>query len=214
MWIGAVSRLLLFLIVLVGLAHNPFPLAMAADHVDLSEQFVADLVGGAFEKLSSDLPEAEKRAVIRATLRDALAVESIARFSLGPHWPRVSVEKRQEYLRLFEDFLLRGSVDRMMRYSGQRLEIQESVAGPDRRSGEQLAMVRSQFYDPDPIRIVWVVASQRGTFKIVDVVIEGFSLTQTYRDDFTSVVRRQGIGVLLGKLRDSQDVLAGSLLGN
>ena len=211
MWIGAVSRLLLFFVVLVGLAHNPFRLAMAADHVDLSEQFVADLVGGAFEKLSSDLPEAEKRAVIRATLRDALAVESIARFSLGRHWPRVSVEQRQEYLRLFEDFLLRGSVDRMMRYSGQRLEIQESVAGPGRRNGEELAMVRSQFYDPDPIRIVWVVASQSGTFKIVDVVIDGLSLTQTYRDDFTSVVRRQGMGVLLGKLRDSQDILAGSI---
>ncbi len=99
----------------------------------------------------------------------------------------------------------------MMRYSGQHLEIHESLAGPDRRNGEELTLVRSHFYDPEPIRVDWVVASQSGTFKIVDVVIEGLSLTQTYRDDFTSVVRRQGMGVLLGKLRDSQDVLAGSI---
>ena len=57
MRIGAVSQLLLFFFVLVGLAHSPFRLTMAADHIDLSEQFVADLVGGAFEKLSSDLSE-------------------------------------------------------------------------------------------------------------------------------------------------------------
>lgn len=196
---------------MVGLDHSPFRVAMAADHVDLSEQFVADLAENAFGELSSDLPEAEKRAAMRAMLRDALAVESIARFSLGRHWPRVSVEQRQEYLRLFEDFLLRGSVDRMMRYSGQHLEIQKSFAGPDRQSGEELAMVRSHFYDPEPIRIDWVVASQSGAFKIVDVVIEGLSLTQTYRDDFTSVVRRQGIGTLLNELRDSRDVLAGSV---
>ncbi len=211
MRIGAVSRLLLFLFVLVGLAHSPFRLTMAADHVDLSEQFVAELVGGAFEKLSSDLPEAEKRVVIRAMLGDALAVDSIARFSLGRHWPRVSAEQRQEYLRLFEDFLLRGSVDRLMRYSGQKFEIRESLSGKSRVKYDKLAMVRSHFYDPELIRIDWVVASQSGTFKIVDVVIEGLSLTQTYRDDFTSVVRRQGMDALLGKLRDSRDVLAGSL---
>ena len=41
----------------------------------------------------------------------------------------------------------------------------------------------------------------------MDVIIEGLSLTQTYREDFTSVVRREGIEALLADLRDRKDIL-------
>ncbi len=205
---------LAFAFVLVGLAYSPFRPAVASDHIDRSEQFIASFAGQAFEKLSSDTPQAEKRDAIHGMLRDALAVGAIARFSLGRYWPRLSDDQRREYLRLFEDFIMRGSVDRMMRYSGQLLEIQEGSADLGRRGEAQLTVVKSRFYDPEPIRIDWVVASQNGSFKVVDVVIEGLSLAQTYRDDFSSVVRREGVDALLRKLRDNQDILAGTVQAN
>ena len=114
-----------------GLTTGLGPQAAAADdHTEQASNFVAELAEGAFAQLSaSDVAEAEKRAAVAVLLNDALAVDGIARFALGRHWQRTSPQQQQEYLHVFRDFIIRGSVDRMMRYSGQTFEIVGVLAG-------------------------------------------------------------------------------------
>ena len=213
-WIGnlgwALAITLVLGLALVGRAVNAAP-----DHVEEARAFVESLTDSAFGDLSaSDRPEAEKRAVAEALLSESLAVDAIGRFALGRHWRQATAEERQEYLRLFRHFVLRGSVERMLRYSGQAFEITESLPRTSPRESENFALVRSKFYDPEPIRIDWLVANRGETIKVVDVIIEGLSLSQTYREEFTSVVRRQGMAALLTQLRDKQNILGNAAESN
>ncbi len=204
----SLARWLLTAIFAGWFAGHAGPVLAAPEHVDLAKGFVEQLAQAAFRDLSAaDLSEADKRASTQALLSEALAVDAIGRFALGRYWQQVTDAQRAEYLRLFRDFVLRGSTERMLRYSGQSFVVGQGIDRASPRKDESAALVRSFFYDPEPIRVDWLVVNRGKTFKVVDVIIEGLSLTQTYREDFTSVVRRQGMEALLADLRDRKDIL-------
>jgi len=55
-----------------------------------------------------------------------------------------------------------------------------------------------------PIRVDWRITFPDGRYKIIDIVVEGVSMVQTQRSEFSSVIRRSGGKVegLLTALRE------------
>ncbi len=53
------------------------------------------------------------------------------------------------------------------------------------------------------VRVDWRVRGDAGTYKVVDIIIEGASMVITQRDEFASVIRRSGGNLqgLLARLR-------------
>ena len=182
----------------------------AQEYVDRSKQFIEVLADRAIATAAADLTDAEVRHQIQELLNDGFAVRGIARYVLGRYWRRASEDDRAEYLELFEDVVISISADRLSKYSGQSFEVTTAVAATSANSREQAAIVRSLFHvsDESQVRVDWRVASLGDTYKITDVVLEGVSLANTYRDEFTSVVRRDGIDGLLAELRKQRDEIA------
>ena len=89
---------------------------------------------------------------------------------------------------------------------GQKFEIVESAPAQSVRSEEQVTLVRSLFFtSPDsPVRVDWRVATDGEIFKITDVRVGGFSMADTFRDEYASVIRREGIDGFLSGLRAQQ----------
>jgi phospholipid transport system substrate-binding protein len=74
-------------------------------------------------------------------------------------------------------------------------------------------MVHSQFMKvnpPQPIKVDWRLAQSDQGLRIVDVIVEGVSLTVTQRSDFASVIQRNGgkISALLDTLRTKSKELS------
>jgi phospholipid transport system substrate-binding protein len=53
------------------------------------------------------------------------------------------------------------------------------------------------------VRIDWRIRANEGTYKVVDILVEGISMSVTKRSEFASVIRRNGDNVeaLLVELR-------------
>ncbi len=71
--------------------------------------------------------------------------------------------------------------------------------------------MRSLFWTnpSEPVRLDWRVANKGDVYKITDVLVAGVSMANTYRDDFSSVMRREGFAGLLAELRlRSKDIRA------
>ena len=53
------------------------------------------------------------------------------------------------------------------------------------------------------VQVDWRVRNKNGSYQIIDVIIEGVSMTMTQRSDFSSVIQRGGgdFEVLLAHLR-------------
>jgi phospholipid transport system substrate-binding protein len=134
-------------------------------------------------------------------LNDNFAVPTIGQFVLGRYWRTATPEERKEYLDLFEDLIVVTYVDRFSRYSGERLKVTRTVS--DNESGDTI--VYSEISRPagQPIEVGWRVRKYASSFKIVDVYVEGVSMGQTQRSEFSSVIRNNGgsLTALLGEMR-------------
>jgi phospholipid transport system substrate-binding protein len=125
----------------------------------------------------------------------------IARFVLGRYWRSASQDEQQEFLRLFEDYVVFVYGTRFSSLSGETLKIRGS------RAEESGVVVSTDIISPGgeaPIKIDWRLVTDNGVFKINDVVIEGISMMVTQRSEFASVIQRHGgqVSGLLSLMRE------------
>ncbi len=71
-----------------------------------------------------------------------------------------------------------------------------------KRVGESDFLVQTSIArDGDTANAVWRVRAQGGEYRIIDVLIDGISLTLTQRSEFASVIGREGFDGMLAVLR-------------
>jgi len=146
------------------------------------------------------IPRGEREARVREILKANFDEEAIAKFALGTYWRDATDAQRSEYMKLFEDMIVQTYTTRFENYSGQVLKIGESVPGGDNDS-----IVSSQIQQKDgpPIDVQWRVRSENGSFRVVDVVVAGVSMSVTQRSDFASTIQNGGgkVDALLVSMR-------------
>lgn len=150
----------------------------------------------------SDTTPEQRVEAFRGLLREYFASSAIGKWVLGRYWRQATEAERQEYLRLFEDYIVYGYVKRFGDYSGEKLKILRA-ANNDQRS----VTVFSEFIRPGgekPINVDWRVGHSADVYRITDVIVEGTSLSQTLRSDFASTIHQGGgeVESLLAVLRD------------
>lgn len=164
--------------------------------------FVGTLGNRTLEVINKKPAPAERDKQFRSILRDGFDMEALSRFVLGPHWRTASDPQKQEFMKLFEDYIVTAYGARFAEYTGEQFK----VTG-QRPEGEATTLVTSQIVRPAggaPIRVDWRVANTPKGPKITDVVVEGISLIVTQRQEFASVIQRNGgqLDALLKLLRE------------
>jgi len=174
----------------------------AASLEERSEAFIRSLAQEAIESLTKkETPRDIRIGNFRKLFNRHFAVRSIGRFVLGRNWPKASDEEQKEYLILFEDLMVVSYVDRFQRYAGQGLKVSKA-----RKEKETLATVFSEIARPNnskSVQVLWRVGTMGENMKILDVVVEGASMSQTLRSDFGSIIRQKDgkVSGLLEELR-------------
>ncbi len=162
-------------------------------------KFMEGLSGEALAILGAQGSSLDKReADLRALLSRSFDFQKISRFVLGRAWRTATPEQRDEYQRLFQEFVLRTYSRRLGGYSGQVFKI--TKAEP---MGKIDAVVVTEIGRPSgpPMKAGWRVRGGAGAYKILDVIVEGVSMLATQRSEFASVVRSQGVDGLIEVLR-------------
>ncbi|MCW9032844.1 MAG: ABC transporter substrate-binding protein [Alphaproteobacteria bacterium] len=168
-----------------------------------AETFVQSLADEAIDTLAvKEIPQAERVKRFRTMLGKHFDVNAIGRWVLGRYWRKASKAQQAEYLVLFRDLIVATYVNQFAELTGERLKVTQSLT----REGKKDAIVRSEIIRTEgqpPIKLDWRVRAPKGNFKVVDVVVEGVSMSQTQRSEFGSVIKREGgeIDGLLAALR-------------
>jgi phospholipid transport system substrate-binding protein len=193
----ALSALLTFRSMLPGAS------AAAADAGD----FMNELWRRAADVLAKKVPPPERLERFRQLFRADFDGPAIARFVLGRYWRSASDEERQEFLRLFEDYVVYVYGTRLSDFNGETFRIRGS-----RTDGDGTIVSTDVFTAGAnaPIKVDWRLIPENGGFKITDVIIEGISLMVTQRSEFASVIQRHGgqVGGLLTLMREKTSIAA------
>ena len=155
-----------------------------------SRQFIQVMADQAIESLTAtDIARVERVKRFRVLFNDKFAVKSIGKFVLGRYWRKANEDEKKEYLSLFEDLMVISYVDRFGSYAGEALRLKNA-----RIENKTTVTVFSEIKRPGgakPIHVNWRVGTNGTIYKILDVVVEGASMSSTLRSDFGSIIRQK-----------------------
>jgi phospholipid transport system substrate-binding protein len=190
---------------IAGLLAAPFALAAirpAHAEIDINRaaQFIQatgqELVGA----INTQAPVASRRQRVSGILRQAVDIDGVGRFILGRWWRVASPAEQQEYMRLFEETLIRNLSARFGEYEGVRFSL-----GRSQQRTEDDVLVNTIVERPGQaaFSLDWRVGEVNGQPRVVDVIAEGTSLRLTQRSEYSAVISRNGgqISALLDAMR-------------
>ena len=124
--------------------------------------------------------------------------EEATRLAVGRGWAQASAEQKKRLVTEFRNMLVRTYSNAISAYEGQTMNVLPSRVKP----GESEATVRNQFVRPGgkPVLVDYAMRKTGEGWKIYDIVVEGVSLVLTYRSEFDSVVKQEGVDGLIKRL--------------
>lgn len=151
------------------------------------------------EKNTSPAKRSEK---FRQILTDSFDLMTIGRFVIGRSWNAATPAQQQEYMKLFRELVVKTYGDRLSLYTGEGFKVRSS-----RPESEKDFIVNSEITHPDgsePTSIDWRVRQKDGKLGVIDVVVEGVSLSVTQRQEYSAVIQSSGgkIDGLLQQMRE------------
>jgi phospholipid transport system substrate-binding protein len=168
--------------------------------------FIDNLVNTALKTLDNkQLSDDDRAKQFRELLDKDFDMPRISRFVLGSYWREASDQEKQQFQKLFEDYVVRSYSARFSEYSGEQVKVTGS-----RSESETRTLVQSQIIRPSggpPAKVDWLVAKGDNGYKIVDVDVEGVSMILTQREEFSSVIQRSG-GTVAALNKELQQKLA------
>ena len=157
------------------------------------DQFIDQLGQAAIQYLTDkSISSEERRRRFRDLMHKAFNVPGIGRFVLGRYWNEATEQERQEYMSLFEELVVRTYADRFSEYSGEKFTIGKVQRDAERQN---YATVFTTIYRPNGqmVRVDWRVRQEQDqSWRVVDMVVEGVSMSVTQRSEFASVIESKG----------------------
>lgn len=192
-----------FLAIFAALFFVSTGIVEAGDMEDNATSFVQDLEKEAVASLTDTTkPRIERVKAFRSLFREKFAVGVIGRWTLGRSWRKASKEEQTEFLELFEDLMVATYVDRFASYAGDGLKYTKTVAVDENMSTVHTEIVRPDQVDARAISVLWRIGRQGDIYKVLDVVVQGASMSLTLQKEFTAIVRNKGsVAGLLEELR-------------
>ncbi|MBO7333201.1 MAG: ABC transporter substrate-binding protein [Alphaproteobacteria bacterium] len=129
---------------------------------------------------------------------EALDTQSIGKFVLGRYWRTATHTERDQFLEAFTDMALKSWADKFDMYNGQEIVFVDARPA----EGENQVYVNSQIKnEPNPVEVIWRVRNKNGSYKIVDIIIEGVSMVLSYRNEYTAYLQNHSLTELTERLK-------------
>ena len=171
-------------------------LAVPVQAADMSKQatsFVDNVASKGFntikDKRAGKLSGEQAKINFRKILNEAFDVPTIARFTLGRYWRVATSAQQKEFTALIQTAILDKYADRVLGYSGDGYTMNTSSAINATDYGVEMTIKRDQ---GAPVDLTWRLRSIGSSFKVIDMSVEGISMSVTHRADFASIIERNG----------------------
>ena len=136
---------------------------------------------------------------IRAITNEVFDWQELSRRALAREWRKFSPDQQKEFVALFEQLLQNIYADRILAYTSEKIEFgRETELGKGRMEVESYIITT----DNKKIPLFYRLTDKSGQWRGYDVVIEGVSMVQNYRDQFRQILSNRKPEDLLQTLRE------------
>lgn len=153
------------------------------------------------KELKKPARTAERRALIRTVVGERFDFEEMSKRTLALNWQKRTPEERKEFVSLFSDLLERSYINKIETYTDEKI-----VYGEETVEGEY-GVVKTKVITKRNVDIPmeYKLLKKSSQWMVYDVVIEGVSLVNNYRNQFNKIIRTQSYDELVKRLRNKQE---------
>jgi phospholipid transport system substrate-binding protein len=153
------------------------------------------------EELKKSDKVAERRAALRTVIGKRFDFEEMAKRSLALHWKKRTPEERQEFIPLFSDLLERSYVNKIESYTDEKILYTDETIDDDYASVKTKIITKRNVEIPIEYRLL----KKNNRWGVYDVVIEGVSLVNNYRNQFNKIIRKDSYEELVKRMQQKQE---------
>ncbi len=183
-----------FLMILPTLALAQANSSTDAKQAEAFIRSLGDEAISALDRTKSD--QSARRDEFKRILNTSFDTATIARFAMGRYWGTATEAEKTEYKSLFNQMVVDVYTKRFSEYTNQKFNVTGSKPAGNDVIVNSLITSQGQ---GQPIRVDWRV--RRG--KVIDVIVEGVSMSVTQRSEFASIIQRNGgnVSALINHLK-------------
>ncbi|MBU3655696.1 MAG: ABC transporter substrate-binding protein [Alphaproteobacteria bacterium] len=171
------------------------------------ENFVNSLSQRAISSLTaSGISDTDREARFRELFLSSFDDLTIARFVLSSYWRVATEAQRGAFRDLFREVLVRTYARRFAGYHGETLTVQGSQPMPQ-GGGSEVNTVLNRGSEP-PVDVKWRLSQGAdGQYRVIDLVVEGVSMSVTQRNEYLALIQRNGgnVDALIAALQQRLD---------
>jgi len=161
-----------------------------------------DRVRAALDKyFKAPLGAAKEKA--RAEARDAVGAlldfQAIAQATMGKHWAQLTADQRVRYTNALRGAMEANYLTKMQQGQVDMSKVRNEILGESKRGDKTLVKTRV-ITGKDTAEVDYVMERTKKGWKAVDVVTEGVSLVDTYRDQVNKLLPKKGVNGVIDAL--------------
>jgi len=197
-WGKVVSGIACLLLLLGGVTVQP---AVAGGATDAMKSTIDEVLRIIQDKELKQPGRAdERRQRLEQVVGDRFDYQEMSKRSLGAPWSTLSDKDKEEFVALFRTLLTNSYADKIESYSG------EGVQYLNERTEKDYAEVRTKVLTGKvEIPLDYRLLNKGADWRVYDVVVDGVSLVNNYRGQFSKILRTSTFADLVDQLRKKSD---------
>ena len=184
------------MILILALAFAIFPaMVYAKDAPDNSCEVFADTMTKKVMALFHDgtKNEEQKKEALSSLFQQAVGTDWIGKFVLGHYWAATSPADKEEYLKVYKDYLTQVYISKFTENAAASVEdIKILSVKPDQGDDVLVKTVVSQ-KDQEDVPIDYLINNSNAKCEVHDIKVDGVSLLVSQRSEFSAIAGSKGV---------------------
>ena len=191
-------RISAFVLILIFMASPSF--SVAQDPLEAVQQNIENGIRVLEDpQYEDDSRKQEQQQILYKIMQQTYDFREFSRKVLSSHWYKFSQKQRNEFVRLFTEFLGKFYLGKLQnRYSGQRVNYLKQQIINDAKALVEIEVTWNKVKIPVTLRLT----NRSGSWKVYDLSVLGINAVSNYRAQFKSILKKESPQQIIGRLKD------------
>jgi len=174
-----------------------------------------ELTQQAAEKLFADLKANQAqiksnpnhlRSIVRNDLMPYVHVNYAGSLVLGTYFKSTTPEQREKFFAAFDKFIEQAYAQALTMYTNQDIQVQKEQLNGASQASVLVKLLQKNGQAPLNLNFQWRKNSKTGNWQVYDMTAEGVSMVETKKQEWSSILRKDGIDALTAQVQKAAAV--------
>lgn len=177
-----------------------------ADDTPNPYQLTAQVTQNLFSQMRADHAKIQQdpnylKTVVKQNLMPYVHIKYAGSLVLGRALKTISKPDRNAFFTAFGDFVEQSYAQALTLYNGQKVDVEQAKPITQNLVTVRVDIIQTNGAAPIHLTFFWRKNSKTGQWQAYDMAVEGVSLVDTKRQEWSPILRRNGIQALIQQVQ-------------